>query len=40
VAELRGRTPEQIVGSRKMADRMLGRTPAVPETPAAEVVAP
>ncbi len=27
VAELRGRTPEQIVGSRKMADRMLGRTP-------------
>ena len=31
VAELRGRTPEQIVGSRKMADRMLGRTPAAAE---------
>ena len=39
VAELRGRTPEQIVGSRKMANRMLGRIPAVPETPAVEVVA-
>ena len=38
VAELRGRTPEQIVGSRKMADRMLGRTPALPEIPAVEVV--
>ena len=31
VAELRGRTPEEIVGSRKMADRMLGRTPAAAE---------
>jgi small subunit ribosomal protein S5 len=37
VAELRGRTPEQIVGSRKMADRMLGRTPTVTDLPAAEV---
>ena len=33
VAELRGRTPEQIVGSRKMADRMLGRTPAAARCP-------
>ena len=40
VAELRGRTPEQIVGSRKMADRMLGRTPAAAETAPVEVVVP
>src|SRR6202035_2319656 len=40
VAELRGRTPEQIVGSRKMADRMLGRTPTVSEPAAVEVVMP
>jgi hypothetical protein len=40
VAELRGRTPEQIVGSRKMADRMLGRTPAAAEVAPVEVVTP
>jgi small subunit ribosomal protein S5 len=35
VAEVRGRTPEQVIGSRKLADRMLAREPAAEPEPVA-----
>src|ERR1700719_5330573 len=37
VAALRGRTPEQLVGRRKMCGRMLGRPPTATETAPVEV---
>src|SRR5487761_698573 len=40
VAELRGRTPERVIGSRRRADKMLGRTPAAADTAPVEVVTP
>jgi hypothetical protein len=33
VAQLRGRTPEEVIGSRALADRMLAREPVVATVP-------